>query len=109
MEQGKFCNVWHFNISVSLLNYVLYYYGLVWKYITLRIQNVGRGPEFKRGMILLKHKILSSIVLRRTKKGRAADLALPPSIVSGHTYVCYLFVLMSKLILVLLNLPIGFN
>ncbi|XP_022943925.1 DNA repair protein RAD16 [Cucurbita moschata] len=52
------------------------------KYITLQIQNVGRGPEFKRGMILLKHKILSSIVLRRTKKGRAADLALPPSIVS---------------------------
>lgn len=52
------------------------------KNITLRIQNFGRGPEFKRGMILLKHKILSSIVLRRTKKGRAADLALPPSIVS---------------------------
>ncbi|KAA0034825.1 hypothetical protein IC582_025632 [Cucumis melo] len=52
------------------------------KNITQRIQNFGRGPEFKRGMILLKHKILSSIVLRRTKKGRAADLALPPSTVS---------------------------
>ncbi|KAE8667613.1 Helicase protein with RING/U-box domain isoform 2 [Hibiscus syriacus] len=33
-------------------------------------------------MILLKHKILKNIVLRRTKKGRAADLALPPRIIS---------------------------
>lgn len=33
-------------------------------------------------MLLLKHKILKSIVLRRTKKGRAADLALPPRIVT---------------------------
>ncbi|MCH81072.1 ATP-dependent helicase rhp16-like, partial [Trifolium medium] len=33
-------------------------------------------------MILLKNKILKSIVLRRTKIGRAADLALPPRIVS---------------------------
>ncbi|KAL8528440.1 hypothetical protein ACS0TY_006028 [Phlomoides rotata] len=32
-------------------------------------------------MLLLKHKILKSILLRRTKKGRAADLALPPRIV----------------------------
>lgn len=32
-------------------------------------------------MLLLKHKVLKSIVLRRTKKGRAADLALPPRIV----------------------------
>lgn len=32
-------------------------------------------------MILLKHKILKMSVLRRTKKGRAADLALPPKIV----------------------------
>lgn len=63
-----------------------YCYGLILKNITQRIQNFGRGPEFKRGMILLKHKILSSIVLRRTKKGRAADLALPPSTVSGHTH-----------------------
>jgi len=33
-------------------------------------------------MILLKHKVLKNIVLRRTKIGRAADLALPPRIVS---------------------------
>jgi DNA repair protein RAD16 len=33
-------------------------------------------------MILLKHKVLKNIVLRRTKKGRASDLALPPRIVS---------------------------
>lgn len=37
-------------------------------------------------MVVLKHKILKSIVLRRTKKGRAADLALPPRIVSPLPY-----------------------
>lgn len=36
-------------------------------------------------MILLKHKVLKNIILRRTKKGRAADLALPPRIVSFPT------------------------
>jgi len=35
----------------------------------------------KRAMILLKHKVLKDILLRRTKLGRAADLALPPRIV----------------------------
>ncbi|XP_062100588.1 ATP-dependent helicase rhp16-like [Humulus lupulus] len=33
-------------------------------------------------MMLLKHKILKKVVLRRTKRGRAADLGLPPRIVS---------------------------
>ncbi|KAK9155666.1 hypothetical protein Sjap_003146 [Stephania japonica] len=36
----------------------------------------------KRAMILLKYKLLKSILLRRTKNGRAADLALPPRIVT---------------------------
>lgn len=40
------------------------------------------GPEGRRAMILLKEKVLKGIVLRRTKKGRAADLALPPKIVT---------------------------
>lgn len=35
-----------------------------------------------RAMIFLKHKVLKDILLRRTKKGRAADLALPPRLVS---------------------------
>lgn len=43
-------------------------------------------------MILLKHKILKNIVLRRTKKGRAADLALPPRVVSFCLFV-YLFII----------------
>uniref|UniRef100_A0A0D3GRI8 RING-type domain-containing protein n=1 Tax=Oryza barthii TaxID=65489 RepID=A0A0D3GRI8_9ORYZ len=38
--------------------------------------------EGKRAMVLLKEKVLKGIVLRRTKKGRAADLALPPKIVT---------------------------
>ncbi|KAM7274565.1 hypothetical protein ACFE04_016431 [Oxalis oulophora] len=47
------------------------------KYIATPIQTFG-SDQSKRAMILLKHRILKSIVLRRTKKGRAADLALPP-------------------------------
>ncbi|KAL5573355.1 hypothetical protein UlMin_022952 [Ulmus minor] len=46
------------------------------------IQNYANSDWGKRAMILLKHKILDNILLRRTKRGRAADLALPPRIVS---------------------------
>ncbi|CAL5211710.1 unnamed protein product [Lathyrus oleraceus] len=52
------------------------------KNIATPIQSYGYGDGGKRAMILLKNKILKSIVLRRTKVGRAADLALPPRIVS---------------------------
>lgn len=49
-------------------------------------------------MILLKNKILKSIVLRRTKIGRAADLALPPRIVSSYFPMAkYEFLHMEKL------------
>ncbi|CAA7392298.1 unnamed protein product [Spirodela intermedia] len=51
------------------------------RYITKPIQTKGHLIEGKRAMILLKEKLLKSIVLRRTKKGRAADLVLPPRIV----------------------------
>ncbi|XP_043688459.1 DNA repair protein RAD16-like isoform X1 [Telopea speciosissima] len=54
------------------------------RYISKPIQASGdldEGRSRTRAMILLKHKLLKSIVLRRTKKGRAADLALPPTIV----------------------------
>ncbi|CAK9157997.1 unnamed protein product [Ilex paraguariensis] len=50
------------------------------KYVAKPIQAHGNVGDGKRAMILLKNKILKSIVLRRTKKGRAADLALPPRI-----------------------------
>ncbi|GMH12044.1 hypothetical protein Nepgr_013885 [Nepenthes gracilis] len=52
------------------------------KYVATPIQSYGNISDGRRAMILLKHKILSSILLRRTKKGRASDLALPPRIVS---------------------------
>lgn len=52
------------------------------KNVATPIQLFGNLLVGKRAMILLKHKILKNIVLRRTKKGRAADLALPPRIVS---------------------------
>lgn len=45
------------------------------------IQSEANLDSGRRAMILLKHKVLKNIVLRRTKKGRAADLALPPRIV----------------------------
>ncbi|OWM75378.1 hypothetical protein CDL15_Pgr021542 [Punica granatum] len=51
-------------------------------YVANPIQSSGNAYEGKRAMILLKHKILRSILLRRTKRGRAADLALPPRIVT---------------------------
>ncbi|OVA09784.1 SNF2-related [Macleaya cordata] len=52
------------------------------KYVAKPIQSSGNAYEGRSAMILLKNKLLKSIVLRRTKKGRAADLALPPRIVT---------------------------
>ncbi|XP_072958069.1 DNA repair protein RAD16 [Typha angustifolia] len=52
------------------------------KYITKPIQDSSMLDDGKRAMILMKHRVLKSIVLRRTKKGRAADIALPPRIVT---------------------------
>ncbi|XP_023757117.1 DNA repair protein RAD16 [Lactuca sativa] len=52
------------------------------KYVANPIANRGRSDDGKRAMILLKDKVLKSILLRRTKKGRAADLALPPRIIT---------------------------
>lgn len=52
------------------------------KYVANPIANRGRSDDGKRAMILLKDRVLKSILLRRTKKGRAADLALPPRIIS---------------------------
>ncbi|XP_057954721.1 DNA repair protein RAD16 [Malania oleifera] len=52
------------------------------KYVATPIQACGNSNVGQRAMTLLRHKILKNIVLRRTKKGRAADLALPPTIVS---------------------------
>ncbi|GAB4859441.1 hypothetical protein Ancab_010907 [Ancistrocladus abbreviatus] len=52
------------------------------RYVASPIQGQGKLGNGQRAMILLKHKILSSILLRRTKKGRASDLALPSRIVT---------------------------
>ncbi|KAI5412643.1 ATP-dependent helicase rhp16 isoform X2 [Lathyrus oleraceus] len=53
------------------------------KYIAKPIES-SRSNDIcgKKTMILLTHTILKNLVLRRTKIGRAADLALPPRIVS---------------------------
>ncbi|XP_038981944.1 DNA repair protein RAD16 [Phoenix dactylifera] len=52
------------------------------KNITKPIQNLSTFDEGRRAMILLRDRVLKNIVLRRTKKGRAADLALPPRLVT---------------------------
>ncbi|XP_050206991.1 DNA repair protein RAD16 [Mercurialis annua] len=51
------------------------------KYVSNPIQAHGANEIGRRAMTLLKYKVLKNIVLRRTKKGRAADLALPPRMV----------------------------
>ncbi|KAH0660303.1 hypothetical protein KY290_027638 [Solanum tuberosum] len=52
------------------------------RYIASPIQFQGNHGFGRDAMILLKHKILKSIILRRTKKGRATDLGIPPTIVT---------------------------
>lgn len=52
------------------------------RYIASPIQSQGNHGTGRDAMVLLKHKLLKSILLRRTKRGRAADLALPPRIVT---------------------------
>ena len=52
------------------------------KYITRPIKLGGHTGRGRDAMLLLKHKILKSILLRRTKVGRSADLALPPKMVT---------------------------
>uniref|UniRef100_A0A162B2T3 RING-type domain-containing protein n=1 Tax=Daucus carota subsp. sativus TaxID=79200 RepID=A0A162B2T3_DAUCS len=51
------------------------------KYITRPIKLGGHTGRGRDAMFLLKHKILKSILLRRTKVGRSADLALPPKMI----------------------------
>ncbi|KAL2483663.1 Helicase protein with RING/U-box domain [Forsythia ovata] len=51
------------------------------KYISPPSKGYWIKRDHRFTMILLIHKILKSILLRRTKKGRAADLALPPKTV----------------------------
>ncbi|KAJ8557250.1 hypothetical protein K7X08_002875 [Anisodus acutangulus] len=46
-------------------------------FMAMRYDDVGRDA-----MVLLKHKILKSLLLRRTKKERAGDLALPTKTVT---------------------------
>ncbi|KAK4724283.1 hypothetical protein R3W88_027062 [Solanum pinnatisectum] len=52
------------------------------KIVTAELSTIGNHGFGRDAIILLKHKILKSIMLRRTKKGRAADLGLPPRIVT---------------------------
>ncbi|XP_051215699.1 DNA repair protein RAD16 [Lolium perenne] len=52
------------------------------KYIATPILHGSASFEGRRAMTLLKEKVLKGIVLRRTKIGRAADLALPTKTVT---------------------------
>ncbi|CDY53386.1 BnaAnng12340D [Brassica napus] len=52
------------------------------KYVARPITAYGGHELGRRAMVLLKHKVLKDILIRRTKLGRAADLALPPRFVT---------------------------
>ncbi|XP_060189935.1 DNA repair protein RAD16-like [Lycium barbarum] len=52
------------------------------RYITTPMTHEGSSGNGRDAMVLLKHKILNCILLRRSKKARAADLALPQKIVT---------------------------
>ncbi|CAN4109967.1 unnamed protein product [Withania somnifera] len=52
------------------------------RYVATPIKHEGSFRSGRDAMFLLKHKILKNILLRRSKKGRAADLALPLKIVT---------------------------
>ncbi|KAJ8764644.1 hypothetical protein K2173_006726 [Erythroxylum novogranatense] len=52
------------------------------KNIAKPIQSYGNSDMGRRAMFLLTKKVLKEMLLRRTKNGRAADLALPPRIVT---------------------------
>lgn len=58
-------------------------HGLSWtQFIQTPIKKSGGTSVGYRAMQLLKHKVLDSVLLRRTKDQCAADLALPPRTVS---------------------------
>ncbi|XP_063941817.1 ATP-dependent helicase rhp16 [Daucus carota subsp. sativus] len=69
-------------IECSICNHKTYRHFCWWdKYITRPIKLGGHTGRGRDAMLLLKHKILKSILLRRTKVGRSADLALPPKMI----------------------------
>lgn len=51
------------------------------KVIMNPIQRRGFDGEGRSAMLCLKHGVLDNILLRRTKKERAADIVLPPKVV----------------------------
>ena len=55
------------------------------KYVLNPIQRDGYSGDGRRAMFLLKNEVLDKCLLRRTKENRAADMCLPPRIVSIKT------------------------
>ncbi len=52
------------------------------KYILNPIQRDGYSGDGRRAMFLLKNEVLDKAMLRRTKESRAADMELPPRLVT---------------------------
>ncbi|KAF9590105.1 hypothetical protein IFM89_030853 [Coptis chinensis] len=71
-------------------------------FIATPIQVSSSSYDGKRAMILLKHQLLKSVVLRHTKKGRASDRALLPRIATMRWdtldvfTVVYVFIFQSR-------------
>ncbi|CAI5974510.1 unnamed protein product [Closterium sp. NIES-65] len=53
------------------------------QFVANPIMKHGYGGDGRRAMLLLKHRVLDRVLLRRTKTERAADLTLPPRTVSA--------------------------
>lgn len=58
------------------------------QYIKKPLQENPNKGAGKDAMLLLKHNILKKLLLRRTKKERAAELALPMKTVSSVQHQC---------------------
>ena len=52
------------------------------KHVLNPIQRAGYSGDGRRAMFTLKREILDKCLLRRTKENRAADMKLPPRLVS---------------------------
>ncbi|WMV38243.1 hypothetical protein MTR67_031628 [Solanum verrucosum] len=53
------------------------------RYIAKPLESIQSNTTGRDAIVLLKHKILENLLLKRTKKERAADLALPLKTVSS--------------------------
>jgi DNA repair protein RAD16 len=60
----------------------LRHYNWLNRYVLNPIKQWGYAAQGKDAMDILRKQVLGSLLLRRTKQGRAADLALPGRLIT---------------------------